>query len=303
MKDTDLTLIVDLVAGLLSPAEEKDALALISSDPELLAAYASQREVSAGLADLPAPSMTAGERAHLHAELKAQLHLDDPSPVVAPTPSRWSRWMAPLGGLAVAAAVVIGAVLVLPGTLGGENDAAFNAAAPATTTAASTGSAETLEDGRLSPTASGESVGTIGEESPSAPGGVSEGGDAPIEASVAADGVGEQPSQAVASILELPFVADIDLETLAASYSSDPDVADESLSKRSSNGSPLSTDQISSCIDTASADAPDSVVSPLAVTDYDGVEAVILAITPPSGNPHLVVYSLDACTELANTDG
>ena len=136
MNDSDRHLIVALLDGALSPAEQADVRARLEIDAEMKAAYDEQLAVSTALRSTPAVSMTAPERDELHGALRAGLFLDDKTgvaPVAAPI-RRWSRWWAPLAGLATAA-VIVTAVVVLPGTFGGE-DAADLAGAPAPRTTA-----------------------------------------------------------------------------------------------------------------------------------------------------------------------
>ncbi|HZJ48070.1 MAG TPA: hypothetical protein VFD97_03415 [Acidimicrobiia bacterium] len=287
MKETDLALIVDLVAGRLPPEEEQAALALVTADPGLRTEYESQRAIAALLADTPSPSMTPQERVLLHTELKAQLHFGDPSPVVTVAPSRWHRWLAPLGGLAVAAAVIVGAVVVLPGTLSGDNaNDSFDLASAPTTTAAA--SSERLD-----------MFGSDGQpalEGPTEDASASETGPDAIT-----DGAVGQAYNPSVERLDVPYVAAVDLDELAATYSSDPTLVDESLSRSSASISPMAKDQALSCLEVASANIPGSAVIPLVVTAYDGVDAVIVAVTPETGDSYLVVYALDSCTELADT--
>jgi hypothetical protein len=287
MKETDLALIIDLVAGRLPPEEEQAALALVAADPGLRTEYESQRAIAALLADTPSPSMTPQERVLLHSELKAHLHLGDPSPVVAAAPSRWHRWLAPLGGLAVAAAVIIGAVVVLPGTLSGNNseDSFDLASAPTTTAAAST-----------------QGSGTLGSDSEAAQEAAPEVVPSPEPgADAITDGVlGQVYSESVEKF-DVPYVTGVDIDELAATYSSDPTLVEESLSKRSTSASPTAQDHLLSCLEVASANISDSVVVPLVVTPYEGVDAVIVAVTPETGESYLVVYALDSCTELADS--
>jgi hypothetical protein len=88
--------------------------------------------------------MSADERNELHGALRAGLFLDETTtvaPIAAPA-RRWSRWWAPLAGLATAA-VIVTAVVVLPGMFGGEEAAELvSAPAPQTTAAATAPSLE-----------------------------------------------------------------------------------------------------------------------------------------------------------------
>ncbi len=144
MNDRDRHLIVSLLDGALSPTEQEEVRARLQIDAEMRAAYEEQLAVSTTLRSAPAVSMSADERNELHGALRAGLFLDDTAavaPVAAPA-RRWSRWWAPLAGLATAA-VIVTAVVVLPGMFGGEEAAELlSAPAPQTTAAATAPSLE-----------------------------------------------------------------------------------------------------------------------------------------------------------------
>lgn len=144
MNDRDRHLIVSLLDGALSATEQEEVRARLQIDAEMRAAYEEQLAVSTALRSAPAVSMSADERNELHGALRAGLFLDDTAavaPVAAPA-RRWSRWWAPLAGLATAA-VIVTAVVVLPGMFGGEEAAELvSAPAPQTTAAATAPSLE-----------------------------------------------------------------------------------------------------------------------------------------------------------------
>ncbi len=144
MNDRDRHLIVSLLDGALSPTEQEEVRARLQIDAEMRAAYEEQLAVSTTLRSAPAVSMSADERNELHGALRAGLFLDDTTavaPVAAPG-QRWSRWWAPLASLATAA-VIVTAVVVLPGMFGGEEAAELvSAPAPQTTSAATAPSLE-----------------------------------------------------------------------------------------------------------------------------------------------------------------
>ncbi len=279
MRDSDLTLIIDLIDGRLPPEEEKAALAVIEADPELRSAYRTQVAIVGELAGAPAPSMTPSERETLHAELKTQLQLDEVPAVVASAPSRWNRLIAPLVGLAVGAAAIFGAVVVLPGTLSGGADEA-NLALSETTTTAAAG------------TQMADSTVATAEAAPEAPaedGVLSESG---------ADEVAGGAGDAAAGI---PFVAGVELAELAVSYESGAALFDESAVKRSGDDVVVNDERLASCIERLSTGATGSAITPLMTTVYEGLPSVIVAVAPPSGSDYLVVYALDACEEIATT--
>ncbi|MEA3510388.1 MAG: hypothetical protein U9R51_03030, partial [Actinomycetota bacterium] len=137
MNERNQNLIIDLIGGRLSPDEERTALSRIEGDPNLLAEYTAQMSALSILESSKRPMMTKDERATLHETLRRQLHLDDSTAPVVAAPSRLQRWWAPIGGLAVAAVVIVGAVVVLPNTLSGsDSDTVFEAALAETTTTA-----------------------------------------------------------------------------------------------------------------------------------------------------------------------
>ena len=144
MNDRDRHLIVSLLDGSLSPTEQEELRARLEIDAEMKAAYDEQLAVSTALGSAPAVSMSADERNELDGALRAGLFLDDKTavaPVAAPV-RRWSRWWAPLAGLATAA-VIVTAVVVLPSMFGGDEATELvSAPAPQTTAAATAPSLE-----------------------------------------------------------------------------------------------------------------------------------------------------------------
>lgn len=115
MKDSDIQLIASLVDGQLSPAEQEAALARMEADAELRTAYDEQLAVATALRGVSAASMSAVERTDLHSALRAELRLEEAGAATvaaAATKSGWSRWWAPLAGLATAAVVVLAFVVV-----------------------------------------------------------------------------------------------------------------------------------------------------------------------------------------------
>lgn len=173
MNDQDRDLILSLAEGRLSRTAAEDATARIEADPELASEYAQQLSAIEFLGSSADPNMTATERETLHANLIAQLHLEpEPTPVVAP--SRGSRWWQPVFGLAAAAAV-IAAIVILPGTLTGDSsDTSFEVAVGAlesdviesTTTAAATSEAPLAGTGdtRATADASDGTASALGSE-------------------------------------------------------------------------------------------------------------------------------------------
>lgn len=124
MNDQDRDLIAALAEGRLGRTAAEDALAHIEADPELASEYADQVAALAFLQLGQQPRMTASERSTLHVNLTEQLGLV-PDTTPSPSPARTrTPWWQPVFGLA-AAAVVVTAIVVLPGALtGGSADTA-----------------------------------------------------------------------------------------------------------------------------------------------------------------------------------
>lgn len=292
MSEHDPNLITDLISGRLSPSERDEALEYIASDPALRSEYETQLATSSLLHDLPSPALTAEERSTLHASLRQQLHLDDaPALVVAPAPSRWQRWWAPVTGLA-AAAVVIGVIVVLPS---GQDESfeAISASLTETTAQASSdanssdGGGETLDgafaDEQAAPTESAEAETTAAAE------------ETTTTAASAAEVTGDAPPGA------LPHVPDGDLESIARSYGNDPDVFARGYASLTKDGSSDVVSDIDVCLTEASSAADTSVLELVATTVVDGAEAVVLSVTSSDGEPYLVALDLATCEELAST--
>lgn len=136
MNEHDRDLILGLTDGSLPADEAAEARARIAADPDLAAELAAQEAVRSDLVGLPALTLTETERSSLRSSLREQLHLDEaPAPVAEPSPRRRRAWWQPVLGVA-AVAVFVTAVVILPNTLGGSDDAGDGEALSATTVAA-----------------------------------------------------------------------------------------------------------------------------------------------------------------------
>ena len=113
MHDHDVDLILSLAEGGLSDEEAKAAETELAACPECSVELAAQRAALAALHAAPRVEMTAAERDLLHRELRRELRLEE-EPRAAPPAGRRARWLAPLAGLATAAALVLAFVVVLP---------------------------------------------------------------------------------------------------------------------------------------------------------------------------------------------
>lgn len=297
MNERNQELIVDLIGGRLSLDEEREAFARIENDPDFRAEYETQISAISMLEASSTPLMTPDERSTLHALLRQQLHLDDtPVPIVAVT-SRWQRWWAPLGGLAVAAAVVVGAVVILPGALSSsDSDGSFEtASAEIATTAPNASLADGLAEETEDQNGGADAAAPQATESAVA-GGSTADEDVPSTTTAAAYNAAEAPTA-------LPYLSDVDLEALESELSSDPESLRNSISTPSTKSSELDPSQVEACLDSLRADDTASSFSPLATTTYEGTESVVVSVSPSEGDPFLAVFAVDSCRELASTQG
>jgi hypothetical protein len=291
MSDHDLDLIAELINGHLSPDERRAALSRVAADPELQSEYETQLAVSSLLSEAPSPTMTAAERSQLRTTLRQQLNLEDASAPLVVAPSRWQRWWAPVAGLAAAAAVIIGVVIILPD--GGSDDSLQFAAAEVETTiqasrndgadiGGSAGSADGADEELTTTTAASS------EEflSPTA---AEDTNDGSVDA-------GEQPPEA------LPHVPEVDLNELGLAYDEGPGNFEDELNKSARSGEPVETSEVRSCL---SADTGDPASEPsftiVASGTIDGVDVVVVSVTPPIEDPYLIALDADTCEELAST--
>ncbi|MEA2023291.1 MAG: hypothetical protein U9N79_03250 [Actinomycetota bacterium] len=320
MNELNQELIVDLIGGRLSPEEERSALTRIENDSDLRAAYETQMSALSALGASPLPSMTPEERSTLHAALRHQLYLDDvPVPVVA-APSPWQRWWAPLGGFAVAAAVVVGAVVILPGALSqddaredvamlsteisttapispladdvggaiesGDADAAAPEATTFTTSVPNAATAEDLADDAEAapPVAAEDSI----DEGASA--------DDEVESTTTA-----ASSDVVIVPISLPHLSDVDLDVLEEQLASNPDSLTGRQEPPSAKSSEPDASQIDACLDSLRANDTASSFSPIATTTYEGTAAVVVSVSSLDENSFLAIFAVDSCLELVST--
>ena len=287
MSDHDL--ITELISGQLSPEERRAALMRVAADPELQSEYETQLATASLLRDAPAPTMTATERSNLHAALRQQLHLDIVPAPVAPAPSRWQRWWAPITGLAAAAAVVVGAVVILPDS--GTDDSLQFAAAEVTSTVQASRSDEADMGG------SADSAGTIEEEQTTtaaleelAPTTADEDG---ITGTLEAAGAASPPS--------IPHVPDVDLDQLGLAYARGADEFANELNKSAESADSVESSEVNACLDASGDAADDASISVVATATIEGIDVVVLSVTPTAGDPYLVALDVTTCRELAST--
>jgi len=292
MSKRNQELIIDLLGGRLSPDEERRALSRIENDPALRAEYEAQISALSILSASEMPLMTASERTTLRASLRHQLHLDNAPVAVVAAPSRWQRWWAPMGGLAVAAAVVFGAVVVLPGALSGDDSIGTfeTASAPITTMAASESLAE---DSSLMTEDEVTGDNSAGASAPEATGSGS--GDAETQAAETYD--------AAVVGAALPYLTDLDLDMLENDLASDPDSLRNAAPPPPAKSAGLDAGQVDTCLESLRADNPASEVSPIALATYEDTESVVVSVTPSGAEAFLAVYGVALCQELASTEG
>lgn len=305
MNERNQELIIDLIDGRLSPDEERVAMTRIENDPALHAEYETQMSAISMLGASSTPSMTPAERSTLHTSLRRQLRLDDAPVPVAAAPSRLQRWWAPLGGLAVAAAVVLGAVVVLPGTLSGSDSRETIAmdSAEVETTVPITSLTDDFagKTDEQNADAGGAEAGATDAETPvpesADAGGISS--DEEIQPTTTAesyDVVAEPP-------IDLPYVSDVDLVALEDELASNPDALNSRQMTPPTEPSELDASRVEACLDTLWSDDSSSSLFPLATTTYEGTAAVVVSVSPSEGDPFLAVFALDSCRELASTRG
>ena len=291
MSDHDLDLIAELINGHLSPDERRAALARVAADPELTSEYETQVAVASLLGEAPAPTMTAAERSEMHTALRQQLNLDDsPAPVVA-APSRWQRWWAPVTGLAAAAAVIIGVVILLPDS--GSDDSLQFAAAEVTSTVQASrndgadvgGSADAAdgadEDVTTTTAAASEELAPAFAAEDSMDGTLESAGEPSPEA--------------------LPHIPDVDLNKLGLAYAEGEDEFEDELTKSSAVPDRVTTSVDGVCLDGSGDGESEDSLTIVATATIDGVDVVVVSVTSPIEDPYLVALDANTCEELAST--
>lgn len=144
MNDNDRDLIIDLISGDLDPEAAGAAEERIAASPELSAEAEAQRFALTELATQPKPRLTAEERTVLRADIAAELNLT-PEVATVVASRRRARWLAPIAGLATAAVMFFG-IVVVSGGLGGSDDADETVAAAELTTTAPAGETFSVAD-------------------------------------------------------------------------------------------------------------------------------------------------------------
>lgn len=291
MSDNNLNLITELINGRLSPDERRVALARVAADPELQSEYQTQLAVSSLLSKAPPPTMTAAERSELRTALRQQLHLDVASSPVVLAPSRWQRWWAPVTGLAAAAAVIIGVVIILPDS--GSDDSLQFAAAEVETTIQATrndgadmgGSADATDGADEEPTTT---TAAASEE---------------LAPSVAAEDLtdGTLESAGEASPEALPHIPEVDLNELGLAYAEGEDEFESEINKSSAVPELVTTSGAGACLDWAGDGTNEASRTIVATATIEGVDVIVVSVAPTAEEPYLVALDVDSCEEVAST--
>lgn len=264
MNDQDRDLILALAEGRLSSEEATNASARIEADPELIEELSAQRTAIEALALYPEALMTHGERTTLRADLTTRLNLQD-RPAAAPVKRRVPWWQPALG--IATAAVFVTAVIILPGTLSGDEAATTDFRQQALPQAPTTTAAPGATDN-----------------------GVAEGG-----ASTAPQTESAADTQAT-SVYSLD---DLDGDALldATRGQQDPEEMDQSLEEAGlAKSSAIDADRVAACLGTLSDQFPDGSQHPFAVQQTDDGEVLFVGVDSGEGVSSVVSISLDTCS-------
>jgi len=291
MSDHDLDLIAELINGNLSPDERRAALARVAADPELRSEYETQVAVASLLSETPAPTMTAAERSEMHTSLRQQLNLDDSPAAAVAAPSRWQRWWAPVTGLAAAAAVIIGVVIVLPDN--GSDDSLQFAVAEVTSTI------EASRNDGADVAGSADAADGADEERTTTTAAASEEFDPTFTAEDSTDATLESAGEP--SPEALPHIPDVDLNELGLAYAEGEDEFEDELDKSSTVPDPVPRSAAGVCLDEAGVGENEGSLTIVATATIDGVDVVVVSVTPPVEDPYLVALDAYTCEELATT--
>lgn len=266
MNDQDRDLILALVEGRLSPQEATTASARIAADPDLTADLTAQlTAVEALSASLPV-AMTTEERSTLRSGLITQLDLKDQP---APRPvKRRIPWWQPVFGIATAA-VIVTAVIILPGNLSGDDASSEDFTAQAlpqvTTTAAAGGAAGGADDAASTPPQT-ESLADASQDA----------GTAPVYSLDGLDGT---------SLLE------------ATKGQRNQAEIEESLQRAGlTNDSSIDIDRVEACREALSGDLPSGTQIPLAVEQTPDGDVVFVGVDSGEGVTSVISINLDTCS-------
>jgi hypothetical protein len=266
MNDQDLDLILALAEGRLSSDEATAASARVAADSELAAELAEQRTALEALSASPPVAMTTEERSSLRSGLISQLNLDDP-PVPIPV-KRKIPWWQPALGIATAA-VIVTAVIILPGNLSGDDAASEDFTAQALPQATTTAAA----------------------------GGAASGADS--EDDDAASTPPQTESLADARTAPVYSLDGFDGESLLEATRGQRNQAeiDDSLAKAGlTNDSSIDVARVDACLETLSADLPSGSQVPLGIEPTPDGDVVFLGVDSGEGVDSVVSIALDTCS-------
>ncbi len=261
MNDNDRDLILDLTEGTLSADDAARARAFVASNPDLAAAYQTQMATKAHLESLPPVAMAADERSALRQDLIAQLHLDGASESVASPSRRGFAWWKPIAGIAGVAAVVA-AIVVLPGSLGGTDDAGTDVALTSETRVASD-----------------SSTGGSSDEAESAP----------------VDG-GAEESPVVAEVPQFTSLDGADLLEATEGAQSPAEIADSVSTLEPTSSALIDVAAVESCLERLADELPRGDVAPVALEQRDGDVLLFLTVTEANDVASVVTVNLTTCT-------
>jgi len=284
MNDNDIQLITSLIEGGLSPAEQEEGMARVEASPQLRAAYDEQLSVATALRAAPAVSMTAVEAGELRTALRAELHIEEAAAVPIAATSGWSRWWAPLAGLATAAVIIVAVVLV-PGAL--DDDASTQVAiAPSAVT-----TTPALASDPLAGTAEDTDTFAGGEEQADTTEGGQELADAPTTTMAAAAAEQAAPDTSLFSLKASPDASkNLELPVLG----SDIDIAGvESATRNATERATVDYAAISRCFGPQGEATGEAVI--VGSVTQSGDEVVAVVTVAATGEQIVLTISLATC--------
>ncbi len=297
MNDHDLALIAQLADGTIDPKDEPAARALLESSGEARAEYDAQLTALAAIRAAGPALLSPVERSALRESLITQLGLET---APEPQPARRRRAV-PWGGLAVAAAALVGVVVLAPllSLLSTGSDSASDTIAGALEAPAAD-----------APAATGAGDAGLPAEERSAPAETDD-QDAPLGALPAQT---TAPSPAALFFDGLPYLGTIgvdelpELESELQSLSID-DASQWRLSLAGRDGAAESEapllDRFFARDGCAAAIPPGFAGEAVALAEVSNVTVVIYRLEPSAGagGPVLLLVELDTCSELAGSAG
>lgn len=266
MNDHDRDLILDLTEGTLSAQDAERARAQVASNAELAAAYELQMAAKNELDTLAPVTMATEERSALRATLIDELHLESavaPAPAVAPR--RGFAWWKPVAGIASVAAVVA-AIVVLPGSLGGSDDAGDTALGTETSVAVDVASEESSDGAASSPGAG------AAEEGP-----------------------------AVAEVPQFNSLDGADVLDATEDATSPAEIADSVSALGPQSRATIDVASLEACLERLADQLPSGTVAPVAFEKRDGADLLFLTVTSGDDVGSVVTIDLTACS-LVDTD-